>query len=142
MLHLSHPVSPVVTTSLFLYLWACFFLFFSRFHLSDHHISFILFCLTYFTKLNTLQIHSCCWDVVEFHFLWLISIPLGFAGDRYPDKESACQAGDTGLIPGLGREDPLGKEMATHSSILAWDRETRQAGVGKRVRHNIVTRRQ
>jgi len=27
--------------------------------------------------------------------------------------------GDPGLIPGLG-EDPLDKEMATHSSILAW----------------------
>ena len=33
-------------------------------------------------------------------------------------KESACNAGDPGLIP--GREDPLEKEMATHSSILAW----------------------
>ena len=32
-------------------------------------------------------------------------------------KESACSAGDPGLIPGLG--DPLEKEMATHSSILA-----------------------
>ena len=34
-------------------------------------------------------------------------------------KESACNAGDVGSIP--GREDPLEKEMAkTHSSILAW----------------------
>ena len=24
------------------------------------------------------------------------------------------------LVPSLGREDPLEKEMATHSSILAW----------------------
>ena len=23
-------------------------------------------------------------------------------------------------VPSLGREDPLGKEMATYSSILAW----------------------
>ena len=29
-------------------------------------------------------------------------------------KESACNAGD------LGSEDPLEKEMAIHSSILAW----------------------
>ena len=46
-------------------------------------------------------------------------------------KESTCNAGDTrdvSLIPGLGSlqvqslglEDPLEKEMATHSSILAW----------------------
>jgi len=33
-------------------------------------------------------------------------------------KESACSGGDLGLIPGLGRS--LEKEMATHSSILAW----------------------
>ena len=32
-------------------------------------------------------------------------------------KESACSAGNPGSIPGL--EDPLEKEMATHSSILA-----------------------
>ena len=33
-------------------------------------------------------------------------------------KVSAYNAGDPGLIP--GREDPLEKEMATHSSTLAW----------------------
>ena len=33
-------------------------------------------------------------------------------------KESACKAGDPGLIPALGRS--LEKGMATHSSILAW----------------------
>ena len=32
-------------------------------------------------------------------------------------KESACNAGDMGSVPGL--EDPLEKGMATHSSILA-----------------------
>ena len=51
---------------------------------------------------------------------------LGFP-DSSVGKESACNAGDLGLIPGfdpwvqsLGREDPLEKGMATHSSILAW----------------------
>ena len=34
-------------------------------------------------------------------------------------KESACNAGDSGLIPGLGMI-PSTKRMATHSSILAW----------------------
>ena len=33
-------------------------------------------------------------------------------------KESACNAGDLGLIAGLGRSP--GGGMATHSSILAW----------------------
>ena len=34
------------------------------------------------------------------------------------DEESACQAGDAGS---LGQEDLLEKEMASHSSILAWE---------------------
>ena len=33
-------------------------------------------------------------------------------------KESVCNGRDPGLI--LGLKDPLEKEMATHSSILAW----------------------
>ena len=33
-------------------------------------------------------------------------------------KESICSAGDQGSIS--GREDPLEKEIATYSSILAW----------------------
>ena len=44
--------------------------------------------------------------------------PCGSAG-----KESACNAGDLGLIPGfdpLGWEDPLEKGKATNFSILAW----------------------
>ena len=38
-------------------------------------------------------------------------------------KESACNSEDIQetWIPSLGREDPLEKEMATHSSILAWE---------------------
>ena len=39
--------------------------------------------------------------------------PMGFPGGP-ESKESVCNAGS------LGREDPLGKGMATHSSILAW----------------------
>ena len=34
-------------------------------------------------------------------------------------KNQPANAGDLGLIPGLG--DPLEKEMATHSSTLAWE---------------------
>ena len=43
---------------------------------------------------------------------------LGFPGGS-DGKESVCSVGDLGPIP--GREVPLGKEMATHSSILAWE---------------------
>ena len=41
----------------------------------------------------------------------------GFPGGSV-HKESACNAGDTGSIPGSERS--LGEEMATHSSILGW----------------------
>ena len=41
----------------------------------------------------------------------------GFPGGS-DGKESACNAGDWDSI--LSQEDPLEKEMATHSSILAW----------------------
>ena len=34
-------------------------------------------------------------------------------------KNLPANTGDTGLIP--GQEDPLEKEMATHSSILDWE---------------------
>ena len=34
-------------------------------------------------------------------------------------KNSPANAGDVGLI--LGQGNPLEKEMATHSSILAWE---------------------
>ena len=44
---------------------------------------------------------------------WLIGPPGGSDG-----KESTCDAGDLGSIPGLGRSTRGG--MTTHSSILAW----------------------
>ena len=42
---------------------------------------------------------------------------MGFPGGS-DGKESACNAGNLGLIPGSGRF--LEEGMATHSSILAW----------------------
>ena len=43
---------------------------------------------------------------------------MGFPGGS-DGKESACNAGDPGSTPGLGRSPEKG--MATHSSILAWE---------------------
>jgi len=43
----------------------------------------------------------------------MLDFPCGSAG-----KESACNAGDLGSIPGLGRSPGEGKGY--HSSILAW----------------------
>ena len=36
------------------------------------------------------------------------------------------------MVPSLGREDPLEKEVATHSSILAWRIPWREKLVGSR----------
>ena len=46
-----------------------------------------------------------------------LHVHMGFPGGS-DSKESACNA-ET-WVQSLGQEDPLEKEMATHSSILAW----------------------
>ena len=49
-------------------------------------------------------------------------------------------------VQSLGQEDPLEKEMATHSSILAWELHGQRSLEGyspqghKRVRHDLVTK--
>ena len=48
---------------------------------------------------------------------WWALISMGFPGSP-EGKESACSAGDPGLIPGSGRSP--GEGMATHSSVLSW----------------------
>ena len=50
-------------------------------------------------------------------FLSTRSQTLGFPGSS-DGKQFSCSAGDPGSFP--GQEVPLEKEMATHSSILAW----------------------
>jgi len=44
-----------------------------------------------------------------------LGLPWWLSGKKNPP----ANVGDAGLIHGL--EDPLEKEMATHSSILAWE---------------------
>ena len=58
-------------------------------------------------------------------------------------KESACNAGPT-WAQSLGQEDPLEKEMVTHSSILALEiPQTEETGrlypIGSQKRHDLVT---
>ena len=55
-------------------------------------------------------------DILINLFVVIIS---GFPGGP-ADKEFACNVGDLGSIPGLGRSPGEGSEVATHSSILAW----------------------
>ena len=44
---------------------------------------------------------------------------MGFSGDA-SGKEPACQCRKQMQVRSLGQEDPLEKEMETHSDILAW----------------------
>ena len=55
------------------------------------------------------------------------SIANGFPGGS-ESKEPACNAGDPGSIPGLGRS--LEKGMETHSSVLAWKVPRQRSLVG------------
>ena len=60
------------------------------------------------------------------HFKVIHYFPPSLICGVFPDgsvgKESTCSAGDTGdMVRSLGGEDRLEKEMATHSSILAWE---------------------
>ena len=51
-------------------------------------------------------------------------------------------------VQSLGQEDALEKEMATHSSILAWENSwTKEPGklqsmVSKKIRHDLTTKQQ
>ena len=66
----------------------------------------------------------------------------------FPDgadgKEPACQSGD--VVQSLGWDDPLEKEMATYSSILAWEIPWTEEPGGlqsmgpQRVGHELVTK--
>ena len=74
---------------------------------------------------------------VTFLCHWTLSLHFWMG---FPGEESACSAGDLGLM--AGGEDPLEKRMATHSSILAWRiSQTEEPGrlqsmYSQRVRHN------
>jgi len=57
----------------------------------------------------------------------------GFPGGT-SDKESACNAGDVGSMPGW--EDPLEEEMAPHSSILTWEIPRTEKPGEQRVGHD------
>ena len=56
-------------------------------------------------------------NIVFFFFFFNFWPYLNFSGGS-DGKESACNAGDPGSIP--GSEEPLEKGVATHSGILAW----------------------
>ena len=58
----------------------------------------------------------------------------GFPGGS-DSKESACNVGDQGSIPGSGRS--LEKEMAAHSNIFAW-KNPMNSGAWQAIVHGVT----
>ena len=82
------------------------------------------------TSLSALHTCDVCFLTRILDIVWkALRRLLGFPGGS-DGKESACNAGDPGSIP--GREDPVEKGMATHSSILAWRIPWQRSLVGYR----------
>ena len=78
----------------------------------------------------------------------IIKIMLGFPGGSAV-KESTCNTGDAQetWVQSLDWENPLEKDMATHSSILAWKVPwTEEFGglqsMGLQNSHSLVTKQQ
>ena len=74
--------------------------------------------------------------------LGLPALTMGFPGGSVV-KNLLANAGEASLS--LGQEDPLEEEMATHSSILAWEIAwTEEPGrlqpLGSQVRHDLATK--
>ena len=88
-------------------------------------------------------------DIVPQTQLWHLSVPLHIPHVRedFPrwlsSKESACNSGDMGLMPGLGRSPREGNDYPLQYSCLGkhMDRGTWQATVHgvARVRHDLAT---
>ena len=72
------------------------------------------------------------------HFTWW-SLHMGFPGDSVVKNLPAMQ--ETWLRS-LGCEVPLEKEMATHSSILAWRIPWREETGRQRIGHDLATKQQ
>ena len=64
-------------------------------------------------NITVIQVYAPTSNAEEAEFEWFIDFPGGSNG-----KVSAYNVGN--LVQSLGREDLLEKEMASHSSVLAW----------------------
>ena len=63
---------------------------------------------------------------------------MGFPGGSVVKNQPVKQEMQKMLVQSLGRKDPLEKEMATHSSILAWEIPWSEEPGGLRTVHGIT----
>ena len=71
-------------------------------------------------------VRKICWKKVGYPLLVFLGFPCGSAG-----KESACNEGDLGLIPGLGRSPGEGNSYPLQYSGLEYFMDCRVHGVTK-----------
>ena len=102
---------------------------------------------------DLLSYYSCItYGSVKYIILYITSLLLIYLGLPWwlNDKEFTCQCRrQETQVGSLGWEDPLEKEMATHSSILAWEIPwteepggLQSVGSKKKVRHDLETKQQ
>ena len=109
----THPA----LSSLLLFVYFCIILFVSFCLLLLILLAYGCFTMLLFFAVQQNESAIC----IHISLLFWIFVPFrsGFPGSD--GKESACSEGAPGdLVQSLGWEDPLEKELATHSSILAW----------------------
>ena len=63
---------------------------------------------------------------------------MGFPGGSVVKNQPVKQEMQKMLVQSLGQKDPLEKEMATHSSILAWEIPWSEEPGGLRTVHGIT----
>ena len=97
---------------------------------------YFLIPFTYFTK--TPNLSSLFWEAIE-HHVWASLMA------QWVENPPAMQETEETQVRSLGQEDSLEKEMATHSSVLAWkipwteEPDRLQSTGSKRVGHDWAT---
>ena len=105
-------------------------------HLHETERNFGVFCRGTLSQLNCLLSRVCEWNEYSYICVWASLVA------QMVKKPPAVQ--ET-RVWALGQEDPLEKEMATHSSVLAWRIPWAEEPGGsqslglQRVRHNWAT---
>ena len=86
-------------------------------HLGTSIFSFLHSLLTHSFIAHSFSAHSCIYSKI----LWFVRLPNSSWASLVAQIVKNLPAMQETWVPSLGREDPLKKGLATHSSILAWE---------------------